>query len=579
MAKVELKQLIVDEELFKRVKKYKRTIYVLKDDISLQKNEKVEVINNKTSKKFKTKVVKNYKMDNIAKLKENLKRKSKYIYPKDLEINDEINVIEFKYNKKIFIKLLLVVLSISLIIFIMSSVGDVLKEANDKKVTNTLNELEKEKISYVFIEINPQLVLAMKDNIVQDVACLNDDCMSFYDEIDIKGKSITDSIDNLYNLSKEKGFNVKDGVKVKATEQLNIENKDYITIEYIDESTKNELLSNVKNNEDIKNNNKDYYTKLWDELKKDNDYGKIYTCNMNNEILECFIKEDMFVLDENDYTVVDLPFLMQKQNEVIRVLNKFSLKTEVEVLVPAVMEDMSVYINDIKFSCSIDGYCNPSPHIYDDSIDTSNLNIWGEFTLYDSEVGLNLLKPNEVLNNLLYEEEYYIHNDYYSYEATILVNKICDINISNCKNYEYTYCDLKRINETENSYQHEPINCKTIDSKTYQDYYDEYVVKSRGWGCLTLDEFGIKGESVCELEEYYGEENINNPTIIDYVRCKGADVNYKNCTSVSLTKEDFKEIEYSYPQDGKVYKYINGVSKVCELDRNTLKFKCKNYDN
>lgn len=44
----------------------------------------------------------------------------------------------------------------------------------------------------------------LKENKVNNIACLNDDCVSIYNDIDVKGKSIGDSIDNLYNLAKEK---------------------------------------------------------------------------------------------------------------------------------------------------------------------------------------------------------------------------------------------------------------------------------------------------------------------------------------------------------------------------------------
>ena len=54
--------------------------------------------------------------------------------------------------------------------------------------------------------------------------------------------------------------NKKEETKVH-TKTSEIKNEDYISIEYIDNNTKNELLANVKNNEEIKNINIDNFLK------------------------------------------------------------------------------------------------------------------------------------------------------------------------------------------------------------------------------------------------------------------------------------------------------------------------------
>lgn len=303
LAKAELKQLNVDNEVFKRIKKYKRTIYTIQNEESgLQNKHGIIIVNNKNNKKLKRKIVKVYTQDNLAELKTFLKRKEKYLYPKKFEDNGKITAIEFRYNKKIFRKILLGILIIVLLLFCYRFISNKIEDIKARKFYNNINELTKDRTDYVFIEINPSFVLTIKDNKVNDVACLNDDCVSIYNDIDIKGKNINESIDNLYNISKEKGFDTSKGVKVKVSNNINIESKDYITIEYIDTAKEKELLNEVKNNEEIKNiSNDDYYSKLWKELKKDSKYDEIYTCNMNADSeLGCYFKEEfLYPLERN----------------------------------------------------------------------------------------------------------------------------------------------------------------------------------------------------------------------------------------------------------------------------------------
>ena len=155
--------------------------------------------------------------------------------------------------KKILLIILLIIVVPIIVFFGYRFISTKISKSNSEKFNNTLNELAKERIDYVFIEINPSLVLTVKDNKVEDISCLNDDCMTIYNELNVKGKNINESIDTIYNKSKEKGFDVSNGVKIKTSNNVNIEVKDHIIIEHIDSIKEQELLKEVKNNEDIKN--------------------------------------------------------------------------------------------------------------------------------------------------------------------------------------------------------------------------------------------------------------------------------------------------------------------------------------
>ncbi len=182
--------------------------------------------------------------------------------------------------------------------------------------------------------------MTIKENKVENISCLNDDCMTIYDELNVKGKNINDSIDVIYNVSKRKGFDTSKGVKLSSTDTINVEKKDYISIEYIDSTKEKELLNEVKNNEEIKNvDNNSYYDKLLEELKKDSDYDKVYTCNMNDsKALECHFTSEFLNKgpklngDKIDYGCNSESECERLENDMIRdVINtfkKFGVKTD-----------------------------------------------------------------------------------------------------------------------------------------------------------------------------------------------------------------------------------------------------------
>lgn len=234
-----------------------------------------------------------------------------------------------KKNKQhIVLKSFLVLLLVILIFFGYYFVNKKLEQVKSQKISSEVTEIKKDKVDYVFVEINPSFVLTIKDGSVEDVACLNDDCVAIYSEIDVKGKDINSSIDSLYSLSSTKGYDISGGVKVKTTGDVSIENKDYITFEYITEATKDELLTSLKNNDSIKENNNDnYYATLWDKLKADSDYGEVYSCNMDKEELKCYFTEKFissFLVDQEQLVLNYLGW-KQQVNRYYNTLDKFDV--------------------------------------------------------------------------------------------------------------------------------------------------------------------------------------------------------------------------------------------------------------
>lgn len=334
-------QMKIDDRSFKKVKENKKSVIVTlndekKDNIRL--GDKMLFINSK-NKKLKKKIKKLYNFKSFEELYKAIDIKKLGYKKKDnyKEIEDEYSkndikehgllAIEVKRKKRILFKIFFTLVTIVALVLVISTVRGKINDYKAKKVNEKISELSKEKIDYAFIEINPSFVLSIRDNKVLDVACLNDDCISFYNEIEVIGKTADESIGYLYDLAKNKGFDTTNGVSVKTTGNLNIsKNKDYVRVEYIGETTKNELLNEVKNNEDIKNDSNDeYYNNLWEELKKDPDYGEVYDCKMNNDELECYFIMDAITPPLIDFNEGFVDYF-DKRSKVINVLTKFGVE-------------------------------------------------------------------------------------------------------------------------------------------------------------------------------------------------------------------------------------------------------------
>lgn len=371
MSKKVVHRIKVSKEEFKKIKKGKQTFIIRLNDEENQKiksKDKIVIKGKVDSFKKKLKEIHIYStledlVNNVKKEQLGYKKKDNLNYEdliKDYKKEDikkyGILGIELRPKKHIFRKILLGILILVLLFFSYRFIRSKIDEMNVKKINSTINELAKEKIDYVFVEINPSFVLTIKDNKVSDVACLNDDCMSMYNDVDIKNKTISESIDNLFNLAKDKGFDTSNGVKIKTTIEIDVKGKDYIAVEFINEPTKNELLSQVKNNEEIKdNNNDDYYSNLWNELKKDKDYDKVYSCSMDNDILHCYILKDFI---DTEIELGD-PLYLVKYSELasafFRTLDKFGVKystgTSFDWIIPGGITGLSgVFINGTEYS-------------------------------------------------------------------------------------------------------------------------------------------------------------------------------------------------------------------------------------
>ena len=354
-------ELKINNDDFIKIKKDKINYYLIPNGDAYNEicsSSKIILIND-NNKKFKKKVKKIsvyksfdglYEDIKIKRLgyKTNDKKEFEDKYKTDMEDNGLI-VIQFKKKKRILFKLCFSILIIIMILLLIASLKNMIDNNNAKKFYSVYQEYKADKVDYVFVEINPSFVLKVKDDKVLDVACLNEDCIKIYDKVDIVGKNTSESIEELYYVSKDNGFSPDGGISIKSTGVDVVSDKIKIDMSYISEQDKDILVKDILNNDTmVDDNNKDYYNKLWNELKKDKDYDNVYTCSMKEDELACYFIMDAItppLLDIRADALGDLTEYTLKRNKMVNVLDKFGIKNS-----PSNIFGLSVYIDNTEYS-------------------------------------------------------------------------------------------------------------------------------------------------------------------------------------------------------------------------------------
>ncbi len=375
-----LKRLEISNADFNGIKKNKKVVLLLpemEETTDIHAKDKIILTNRVTGKKIKKKVKRIHSYPtfedlakNVKKSKFGLKKKEEFDYEKlrdTFSKTDEkkYGVLGIEVKPKVtFMKVMFVILCVVLACILWSKFNSLCVRLNTEKINKKINELNKDRSSYVFVEINPEMVFTLKNDKVEGVACLNDDCMKMYDEMKVSGLTLKESVESVYNLAKSKGFDTSKGVTVKSNKNIAIEELDYVLVEYVNDEEEKELLKNIKNNEDIivENDDEDYYAKLWSELKKDSRYDKVYTCAMNEQKLECHFMPEAInpmegILDgSSPVTKMMQLWLFMHLEDIGATLDKFNIKNSFSEssLGPDDIKSNTFYINGIGFNYVLD---------------------------------------------------------------------------------------------------------------------------------------------------------------------------------------------------------------------------------
>ena len=319
--------------------------------------------------------------------------------------------------------LILILGVIALILFNNLKIKNSKKDVN--KFIEEYNKLSEEKISYVVVEINPKAILEMINNKITNIGCLNEDCENVFN-IDIKGKTLNDAVEALYERAKNKGINTSDGVQISSTnnEVKNaLENLEYVNYTEINIEKENELLNQVRDNEDMKNksNELDYNKKLLEFYKNDKDYGTLYTCNIIDNELECYISESFYNNLPGEPSFSNIYTYNADHQKLMNVLEKFNIEyvtndQDVEGFdLFKIIEIEQIKIKDKLYDVGICAYSSDTETTCNNHIIIESIKESGEYGyLYK---GLSFAKLN------LINKEYDIKDieEYRNYQSNIIV--------------------------------------------------------------------------------------------------------------------------------------------------------------
>jgi len=358
------KQLIklnVTNDVFKKLKKHKKVIYVQNTEDTIFENKSNIMVINDKNKKLKRKVKKVCYFDNIDELKNNYFKKEKYLYYKDLNNDNKVVAIEFKYKKRIIRKILLFVLVLVVLFGVFSFVSGLIADYKSDKLKKEINDIQKE-VSYVVIEINPKMILEIIDGNVSKSGCLNQDCQTIFQGVNVIGKSLNEVANILYNEAKDSGVDVSNGVSISSTnEKLKDEVKDisYVIYKHITNEEEKKYIDNVLDNNEIKEQHtkEAINNRLLEIYKNDNDYGKLYTCNIDNSELFCYItsefEEILSAVGTYEETLDEYYKSINYVRKFENILEKFNIKynsSGVEGLDISLIK--SIYIGDVEYNLS-----------------------------------------------------------------------------------------------------------------------------------------------------------------------------------------------------------------------------------
>ena len=326
-----MQEIKLDLENFKNIKKKKKCIYVTNDNITDYINSNNKVLLVTENKNQKRKVKRTYEAKNIMELKEKLGKKVKYLYPSDIDNNNLVYAIEFKRKINIFIFIFLGILLVIFMLLMLNLIKIKISNYNTNKLIEEINTVKENEISYVFVEINPKIVLEFEGDKVIDKSCLNEDCITTFNDLDLENKNINETIDILYNKAKDSGFDTSNVTISSANPSIEekVANIEYSTYQNINKEEEKELMNEVIDNTSISNsdNKLNYNEELLEVYKSDSAYGSIYTCSIENNDLACYITEDFYQeLSRDTISLNEMLLQFDKVINFMALLDKFNIQ-------------------------------------------------------------------------------------------------------------------------------------------------------------------------------------------------------------------------------------------------------------
>ncbi len=356
MKKSSLIKLEVDEKIFRRIVKKKPTIYWdYATNLNQEITNKMPILLTCAGKVKKVKVNKVYRADSYQKLKDKLNKKAKFLSSmKAIDEGDnahEVRALQFKYKHHYFLKIIIFLILVAVAIFAFFVIKKNINSHEGEKFRDQMATIKQEEIYYVVVEINPAIVLEMQNDVVLKTACLNTDCETIYDNLDITNQSLNDGVNMLISRAQERGVDVTKGVTVSSRKEIksSLQNIDHVECKKIDVETENAYLDKVINDEDMTQDSNDYNSRLLKMYESDKDYDKLYHCEIIDKNLQCHITESFQEKLSEELTLGNALTIMNYHQDLMRVLDKFNIqykKVNIEGLDMVDVAVRGIYIND-----------------------------------------------------------------------------------------------------------------------------------------------------------------------------------------------------------------------------------------
>lgn len=257
-------------------------------------------------------------------------------------------------KRKVLKVLCIIIVLVALIIGSLAVISKIKINNSKKQTTQFIQEynqlVEEEKVSYVMVEINPKAMLEVVNNKITNMKCLNSDCENILN-IDIKGKTLVDAIELLYETSKDNGIDVSKGVNVSSTNskiEEKVKDLKYVNYKTITEKEEKDYFekNNLKDNNSTNNTQENFNNKLFELYKKDPDYNKVYTCGMKENNLQCYITEEFERNLPTQISITNMFYYNEVHQKLMNVLDKFNI--EYENWLDEVEGDSTIKTNEVK---------------------------------------------------------------------------------------------------------------------------------------------------------------------------------------------------------------------------------------
>lgn len=237
-------------------------------------------------------------------------------------------------------KILLIIGIIILLVIVGFGINEVIIKHKNKVFINNITNIMNEEEINVIVEINPSISLTVKNGTVIESKCLNNDCLELLNKMNynyndnLNNQKLDKVLNEFYNGAKENGYDTSNGITVSSNSShveayiKDVKESTFVHITLEEENTKLD-----KEKADILSKD-EYNQKLLNELKNDEDYGEVYTCDVYDGEVKCYItnfmSEIMKSFGKSD--AIDLVRLELNVFKLKRVLNKFDFKYETENL-------------------------------------------------------------------------------------------------------------------------------------------------------------------------------------------------------------------------------------------------------